>query len=436
MPESAITVEPDRQCVPSVEIGRFGAVRTRRQLAEEVEFGLAGSLNHRRTALRLLTLLRPELAEWVVLALPDDRTGGVRLYGGETVEFSAVVPQTSIAGTRLDRLLRTGNSHVTVVDGDPADASLAAILPHPQLREEVTAAAPGELLGVALDARGATLGAVLLMRTAAFDPDDVAFIRRIMARAAIALDSARLYEERAQVAAVLTGALRPPSLPAVDGVRLAARYRPAAEHLGIGGDFYDVIGAGDDWLLTLGDVCGKGVEAASLTGRTRQSIRTAAHFDRRPASLLRALNTVLYESGTDQFVTVLCGRLQVAGDGAPAMVELSTAGHPAPVILRANGAVEQPELFGTASGMVPDVHYRTVDVRLHPGDTMLMFTDGVEEARGAEGLYGVERLLALLPAYAGAAPDVVCEAVEQDVVEYGDGGPHDDIALLALTCGG
>lgn len=433
MPE--ITVEAGASSPTSVA-PEVGVVRTRTEMAEEVEGGLIGSLNHRRTALRLLTLLRPEFADWAVLVLPDHRTGGLRLYGGNVLGFSDVIAHSSIAGTRLDRLLRTGNSVVTDVDGASTGEALARILPHRQLRDEVSALGPAQLLAVGLNARGATLGALLMVRGDGFDTDDVAFARRIAPRAAIALDSARLYEERAQIAAVLTSALRPPSLPDVENIRLAARYRPAAAHLDIGGDFYDVIGAGRDWLLTLGDVCGKGVEAAALTGRTRQSIRTAAHFDRRPASLLSTLNNVLCESGTDQFVTVLCARLQVGAEGSHADIELSTAGHPAPIILRANGHCEQPDIFGTASGMVPDVGYRTLDLRLGTGDTMLMFTDGVEEARGADGLFGVERLLALLPAYAGAAPDVICEAVEQAVVEYVDGGPHDDIALLAVTCGG
>ncbi len=104
-------------------------------------------------------------------------------------------------------------------------------------------------------------------------------------------------------------------------------------------------------------------------------------------------------------------------------------------MVRGDGRIEALEIYGTASGMVPDVHYRTAVVRLHPGDTMLMFTDGVEEAHGSEGMFGLERLIALLPAYAGAAGDVICEAVEQRIIEYVDGRPHDDIALLAVTCG-
>jgi len=379
--------------------------------------------------MRLLTLLKPELADWAALAVPDARSGGLRLQGGDAVGFTAVISHSAIAGTRLDRLLRTGNTDV--VDG--ADA-LVQMLPYPALREELAGRGLDQLLAVGLNARGATLGALLLARRGGFDDEDVAFAARLAARAAVALDSARLYEERAQIATVLSGALRPPSLPDVDHVQLAARYRPAAEHIDIGGDFYDVLGSERDWLITLGDVSGKGVEAAAVTGRTRQSIRTAAHFDRHPAALLRALNSVLYQDGSDHFVTVLCAWMQVAPDGAHADVEVAAAGHPAPIVLRADGHVAQLEVYGTASGMVPDVEYRTVSVRLHRGDTMLMYTDGVDEAHGAQGLYGVDRLLALLPAYAGAAPDVVCEAVEQHVVEYVDGRPHDDIAMLALTC--
>ncbi len=215
-------------------------------------------------------------------------------------------------------------------------------------------------------------------------------------------------------------------------MRLAARYRPAAEHLDIGGDFYDVTGRDDDWLVALGDVCGKGVEAAAITGQARQSIRTAACFDRHPPAVLSALNTVLHESGSTQFVTVLCARLRPHRDGT--RVDLATAGHPAPLVLRVDGRVDQVGVYGTAAGLVAEMHYGTVNFQLEHGDTMLMFTDGIDEARGAGGQYGMEKLHSLLPAYAGGPPEVICEAVEQDVMDYLDGRPHDDMALFAATC--
>lgn len=426
---------------PSAIQAELAAAEQRRGLMESIEVNLAGSLNYRRTVLRVLSLIRPAIADWAALVMPDNRTGGLEVHGGDDVAFTEVVPRSVIDGLATDRVLRTGHRELLHF-GFGADATgsaehgLFGIIAHPRLGEQVDALRPADVLLLGLTARGATVGVLMMTRGQGrgFDDDEVAFAERVAARAAVALDSARLYEERARVASVLQRSLRPPALPEAGDMRLAARYRPSAEHLEIGGDFYDVYGADGDWLLALGDVCGKGVEAAALTGQTRQSLRTAAYFDPRPAVVLGALNHVLWEQGSEQFVTVVCARVRTSADGG-ADVEIAVAGHPAPIVLRAGGGVEQVEIFGTAIKLAPQAKYRTATLRLERGDTLLMFTDGVDEARGADGFYGVDRLTALLPAYAGAAPDVVCEAIEQDVIEFVDGGPHDDIALLAVTCG-
>lgn len=407
------------------------------QLVDDVGRGLSGSLNLRRTALRLLTMMRPRLADWGMVVLPGDRPGSLTLVGGDDAGFHAVISTAAIADLELSRLLRTGGTELrhVMMDAD-AEADLAGMIPHPRLAAEAASMRPADLLTVGLTARGATIGALVLIRGEGrgFEARDVTVAERVATSAAMALDSARLYEERGRIASVLQSSLRPPSLPEVDGVRLAARYRPAAEHLDIGGDFYDVHGRGDDWLLSVGDVSGKGVEAAALTGRTRQSIRTACHFDRRPEVVLGALNTVLFDEHTKDFVTVVCARMRRDGDGR-FVVDVAAAGHPAPIVLRRDGRVETVGVRGTAVGMVAQVQYQPATIALESGDTMLMFTDGVDEATGADGLYGVDRLLALLPRYAGADPEVLCEAIEQDVLEYLDGRQHDDIALLAVTCG-
>ena len=250
----------------------------------------------------------------------------------------------------------------------------------------------------------------------------------------MALASARIDEERSLIASELQHRLRPRTLPHIDGVRLAARYRPAAEHLDIGGDFYDVFGSGNDWLVSLGDVSGKGVEAAVLTDRTRQSIRTAAHFDRSPPPC--SVRSILsFASWLRPIRQDRLRGMRTGSNESHVEIELAAAGHPGPIVLRADGRVEQVEVSGTAIGLRPDIRYHAVDVRLDRGDAMLMFTDGVDEAHGDDGFYGVERLMALLHAYAGASPEVICEAAEQNVVEYLDGRSHDDIALLAVTCG-
>lgn len=418
----------------------FGAhpARSRAQLIEEFEIGLTGTLNLRRTGLRLLTLLTPELADWAALALPDTRTGGLAFAGGDELSFADVVPRNTSVSSVLHRVLRTGHRQRAVLGAEAViGEEIAGIVGHPQLCDQVAGRCPADVLAIGLTARGTTSGALLLARFGdhTFSDDDITLLERLAARAAVALDSARIYEERGRIAAVLQRGLRPPALPDVEGLRVAARYRPAAEHIEVGGDFYDVTGGPGDWLFALGDVCGKGVDAAAYTGRTRQSIRTAAHFDLRPEVILGAVNAVLHDPGSDEFVTVVCARVRPQADGGRAAVDLAVAGHPAPIVLRADGRVEQLEVFGTAAGVRPQLTYRPAAVALERGDTMLMFTDGVDEARGSAGFYGVERLLRFLPAYAGADPDVVCEAVEQDVLTYLDGNAHDDMALLAITCG-
>ncbi|GFG68000.1 hypothetical protein MKUB_54900 [Mycobacterium kubicae] len=405
------------------------------ELVEKVSHGLSGSLNLRRTALLLLTLIRPQLADWSMVVLPDSKTGGLLLVGGDDTGFHEVISHRVIDPQGLGRVLRTGRTElVHVALSVDTERSLRALIPHPRLMEEAATLRPADVLGVGLTARGTTLGALILVRSEGrrFDDDTVAVIQRVAARAALALDSARLYEDRARIAEVLQHSLRPPSLPHIDGVDMASLYRPAAEHLDIGGDFYDVHGTDGDWTLCLGDVCGKGVEAASLTGRMRQSIRTAAYFDRRPESVLGALNTVMRDPGIVQLVTVVCARMRLAGGGLE--LDLASAGHSGPILVRADGRVEQVEVRGAAVGVLAQAEYQPVTIRLDPGDTMLMFTDGIDEAMGPDGQYGVERLLNLLPAYASAGPHVTCQVVEQDVIEHLDGRPHDDMALLAVTC--
>ncbi len=412
------------------------SVRDCDQLVEKVAHGLAGSLNLRRTALRLLTMIRPQLADWSVAILPDTETGGLLLVGGDDAGFHTVVSQRSIDFQGVGRVMRTGRTElVHVALGADAEGSLTTMIPHPRLVEEAATLRPADVLGVGLTARGTTFGALVMVRHGGRRPfdDELEVIQGVAERAALALDSARLYEERARVAAVLQDSLRPPALPRIDGVRMAARYRPAAEQLDIGGDFYDAHGNDGDWLLCLGDVCGKGVQAAVSNGRARQSIRTAAYFDPRPEAVLGALNAVLCGEATMQFVTVVCGRMRPSNGGL--RMDLASAGHPKPIVLRADGRVEEVDVGGTAAGVVAQVVYEPVTLRLDRGDTMMMFTDGIDEAFGADGQYGVDRLLALLPAYAGAGPEVLCEVVEQHVIEHLDGRSHDDMALFAVTCG-
>ncbi|MGH3622654.1 MAG: PP2C family protein-serine/threonine phosphatase, partial [Sciscionella sp.] len=147
------------------------------------------------------------------------------------------------------------------------------------------------------------------------------------------------------------------------------------------------------------------------------------------------LNEVLYEADSDRFVTTVCARLRPDPPSGAARMDVAVAGHPAPVVIRTDGTVEPVDARGVLCGVLPEAEYAETTVWLHRGDTVLLFTDGIYEARGPAGFYGMDRLYDLLPTLAGAGPDAVCEAVEDSVVSHLAGGQHDDMALLAVTCG-
>jgi phosphoserine phosphatase RsbU/P len=391
---------------------------------------LAGSLNVRRTVRTALHLAVPPVGDWVLLARFDG--AGATLTSWDGAELATATVRDIGAGLR--RIRRVGQTELLHGTLDASDG-LACLVPDAGMRLGAAGLRPADVLGVALSAHGTTAGALVAVRGdgRGYDESDVRLVEEFAGRVAVTLDAARLYEERARTADLLQASLRPPELPLVPGLRLAARYRAAHERMDIGGDFYDVHGVPGDLTVVIGDVCGKGVEAAVRTGQARQTIKTAARFDRSPGAILAALNDVLHADGADRFVTVACARLRPAAGGTH--VTLAVAGHPAPLVVRRDGTVEEPEVRGRVVGVWADLSYREVELHLATGDVLLLFTDGVFEARNRDGFFGMTRLRELLAGYAGASPETVCEAVEQRVVEHLDGAEHDDIALLAIRSG-
>ena len=407
----------------------------RRDVGQILDIELSGSLNVRRTVLRALEVTRSRFADWAMLVVADPRSDSMTLYGGDDLRATTTVRRDATADL-LRRIIDSGQHELLQVDTDaaPFDA-LTALIPHEALRDEAASLRPADVLALPMAARGAPLGAFIMVRRAGrgFDDTDVALLGQFAQRAALALDSARIYEDHARVTRVLEESLRPPGLPVVPGVELATSFRAAAEHLEIGGDFYDVHGDDDSWLVVLGDVCGKGVDAAVLNSRARQSIRTAARYDRSPGRILSTLNDVLYDDASDKFVTVVCALLTPRDDGST-LVQLAVAGHPAPLVVRADGEVEQPAVTGRLAGVIRhDDAYEEVGFDLLPGDAMVLFSDGIYEARGPRGLYGMDRLRGVVRRYAGSGAVAMCEAVEQDVVEHLDGQGHDDMTALVVA---
>lgn len=424
---------PDRPIAGAPQGGDWAHVRFIHDLSRQ----LAGSLNVRRTVFRALDFAVPYLGAWGMLAFFD--ADSVSVYSHER---DGRVSGPTFLG-RLDpahglgRFRRRGHTERYTSPPDDVEAVLEELLPSDSLRKAAAAHRPTSALGVALNIGGATNGVLVVIRDGGrgYTDSDVVAAEEFALRVAATLESARLYEERGQLTEAMEESLRPPELPEYPGVRIAARYRPGAQRLRIGGDFYDVHGDADDFTVVIGDVCGKGIDAAMFTGLARQTIRTAAFFDRSPAAVLKAMNEVLRAQLVHRFITVACVRFHRSAGQDELTATMAVAGHPAPLVLRADGAVEEPTVTGTVAGIIAGLSFTETEVQLRDGDTVLLYTDGVDEARGREGFFGHERLRVLLPEYARAGPATLCEAVEQRVLEHLDGAAHDDIALIAVQNG-
>ncbi|MFC8448704.1 PP2C family protein-serine/threonine phosphatase [Kitasatospora sp. NPDC057223] len=255
----------------------------------------------------------------------------------------------------------------------------------------------------------------------------------------IEADRARLQ----RLTTTLQRSLLPPSLTGPAGVEVAAHYHTASADE-VGGDFYDLFPLSrGSWGLFLGDVCGKGAAAAAVTSLVRYTLRAAAVYDPDPAAVLANLNTVLTHeyNGTDpRFCTVLFGVLTPDAEGSGFSLTLASGGHPPAILLRGEGGARHlPTPDGQLIGVIPDAHIATTTVHLGPGDTVLLYTDGLTEAHTAPlatpaggGRYGDDALLdftaRLVPTTASGAITAL-----RKLLDALGGGVDDDTALLALS---
>ncbi|WP_235926459.1 PP2C family protein-serine/threonine phosphatase [Actinokineospora pegani] len=307
----------------------------------------------------------------------------------------------------------------------------------------------GEIGGIALELRAADGrrlpvlvtskvktggdGQAKLIRTTIFDASDRRSYEEELLRARQAAERDR--DRLQRLASTLQQTLLPPKLPDVPGMRVAGYYHPASADQ-VGGDFYDLFPlTGDTWAFFLGDVSGKGAGAAVVTSLTRYTLRAAAVYDPAPAAVLNALNTVLnheHRGVIKHFCTVIQGLLTPDATGCE--VVLASGGHPPALVIRANGALDVLETpGGMLVGALPDARFTTVRTRLSPGDTLLLYTDGLIEARSElTTRFSEEQLQAHLEAMAPTSAQAVTDALAELLREFGQ-GVDDDTALLAFS---
>ena len=272
-------------------------------------------------------------------------------------------------------------------------------------------------------------GDPIAIRTAVFDATERRGYERELL---LARDAAQASEARArELAATLQASLIPPDPPAIDGLDVAAAYRPAGNGDEVGGDFYDVFENGrGDWGIVLGDVCGKGVEAATVTALVRYTVRAAAVRSRRPRTILGALNAALLRQGTERFATVVYARLRM--EPGRTRITVGSGGHWLPLRITAGGEVAEIGRHGTVLGIIDDPGLDDITVELHPGDAVVFFTDGVVEARREDAQLGPEGISSLLETLRDAPAQEIAAAVVNAALGFQDGLPSDDIAVVVV----
>ena len=370
------------------------------RLLAEAGQELSSSLDYERTLQHVARLIVSRLADWcaVVMRGEGDDLEQIALARADAGEM-APAPEFE---TGPAEVIRTGRARLT-----------------------------SQLIVVPMALAGQPpIGAMSLAMAAScrtFADGDLALAVELGLRAAIAVENARLYAERSEIAATLQQSLLPPDLPGIPGFRLASLYRAAGEHNDVGGDFYDAFEVPGGWMVVVGDVAGRGAEAAALTSLSRYTFRTAGKLLGDPIAALEQLNAALRDRPGLSLVSVCCLMLHTAGGDATA--DLVLAGHPPAYHLR-RGSSHPVGVFAPFLGAYERGGWEATTIRLEPGDQLVLYTDGVIDTVGQDERFGEERLAQILCDAAGAADSV--RRIEHALVEFAHGSQVDDTAVIAV----
>ncbi|HVL33922.1 MAG TPA: SpoIIE family protein phosphatase [Actinomycetota bacterium] len=273
-------------------------------------------------------------------------------------------------------------------------------------------------------------GEPVLVRTTIFDATERRGYEEELLRARRRAEES---ESRArELAQTLQASLIPPAPPAIPDLDIAAAFRAAGAGDEVGGDFYDVFETGGgDWAVILGDVCGKGAAAASVTALVRHTTRAAAMHAKRPRAILSMVNHALLQQYDDRFCTAVYAHIRM-GAREHVRVRIASGGHPMPIRIPTEGAIEPVGTPGSLLGVIEPVPLHDDTIDLHVGEALVFYTDGVTEARAGNDFYGEDRLEALLEKYRDADAQTVASAIVDAAVDFQTGHTRDDIAVVVL----
>jgi serine phosphatase RsbU (regulator of sigma subunit)/PAS domain-containing protein len=384
------------------------------------------------TLQRCARLLAGDLASWVIVDV--EREGLLRRQfvigppdspGQELArKVRALDPQP---GSAPEQVHSAGTSVVLAHAEDPAMLGTA-----PDGTPLLMLLGATSLLSVPITDGGTGYGALTLTRTASegrFEIADLSLAEQLGQHLGVAIRVDRMFRHRSAVAEALQSSLLPATLPDVPGLELSAAYQPANEGLEVSGDFYDVFPVGGGWAITVGDVCGKGQEAAAMTAAARHAIRVLAHWNPDPADVLAKVNEVILAGDyEDRFVTAKLAYLR--WEGGRLRVTLASAGHPGPALVRPDGRVDVLSGGGLPLGLFPDADPQTEELELGEGDLLFFYSDGVTDARSPDMRYFEDSLADELAGLAGRSAAETARMVQGLVLSFSQDELRDDTTIL------
>lgn len=408
------------------------------KLLAEASRLLSASLDYETTLDNVAHLAVPLFADWCAVDIVDDR-GELKQVALAHVDPSKIemaermrqrYPTDPRAERGAPQVLRSGEPELYP---DIPDELLVEAAESDEHLSMLRSLGSRSAIVVPMSSSRQTFGVISFLTAESgrrFDQRDVDLAMELARRGGAAVENARLYAERSHIAQTLQRSLLPPVLPDIPGVEVAARFRPAGAGFDVGGDFYDVFNTGAGWGIVIGDVCGKGPEAAALTGLARHTLRTAAMQTDQPSRILGMLSEAIRREHSDsQFCTAVYGRLEL--DEVGARLTLASGGHPPPLMVREDGTVEEIAVNGALLGSFAETELEDLRIDLPPGSTVVLYTDGVIEAGEPRGAFGIEGLRALLSACSGLGANEVAERIDTAIVGLSK-EPPDDVALLVL----
>jgi PAS domain S-box-containing protein len=402
-------------------------------LAEASEV-LASSLDYAQTLRNVAELAVPDVVDWCAVDLLDsdgDRESVAVAHADPerlklAEELRGYEPGRPDPDRGLGLVLRTGRAALYPEINDEMLAAAAVDERHLELLRSVGFCSAA-VVPMRLGKR--TIGALTMVSAESghmLDSSDLRLAEEVAARAAVAIENARVHSERSAIAHTLQQSLLPEAPPEIPGYELASVYIPAYESTEVGGDFYDFWETGGSWMLTIGDVAGKGVEAAAVTSLVRHTLRATSEFVSSPAQLLARLDAILKKQSRRPICTAVCVRLE--DDRAT----LAIGGHPLPIRIDSTGARQIGE-YGTLLGAFDRAEWRDITLELAAGTTLVLYTDGVSDAIGPDGeRYGLGRIREMLDRCQGLSPSDVIKTVTDALGQFQIGEHADDIAALAL----